>query len=136
MRSESTKWAGFIGIVLVMLALIWVPHLVRGATSGHPALKVALDLLPLGLLPLASKVLPSSGSSPIPMKRWAIVLGLIFTAQLALEFSEGRLPQNGYAAYGLFAILILAVLLGTFLILYPKRPTEESRLPSSRSGVL
>ena len=131
MGSERVRWTGFVGIMLVMLALIWIPHiaLIRGATSGRPALRIAVGLLPLVFVPLASKVFPSSGFRAIPMKRWAIVLGLIFTAQLALELSEGWLPQNSYAANGLFAVMLVVVPLGTFLILNRKKRAVGDRGP-------
>ena len=127
MESERKKRVvELIGTILIGTVLILVPGFVRihGASLGPIALRILVGLVPIMFVPLlASKLAPSSDFIPISMRRWTLVLGLIFLAQLAVESSDVLFPSMGFVAHASFALMIIIVPIGVWLILRKRRVT-------------
>jgi hypothetical protein len=117
-RTLTARWIGFVGLLVSMLLTIWVSHVLEGAVSDHIVIKILVSLLPLAFVPLASRTLPGSDYKPISTVSWILVLGLIFAADLAMEFgTEGWLRREGYPPNAFIAIMFVAVFFGALLLL-------------------
>jgi hypothetical protein len=117
---RTKKILGVVGTALLLVVAILMPRFlpIYGSAMGEIALRDVVRLMPLLFVPLlTSKLSTFSGFKPLSMKRWLLILGLILLVEFAVDLSGALRPPNGLAENSAFAIQVVAVLIGTFLIL-------------------
>ena len=130
MISKTVQWLGFLGSLALIAVAYWAANLLKnsGVVDGSKLLVFAVDLLPLLPVPLAAGTFPIHRRERIPMKRWFVFVGLIFLAQLAMEYQSVIFPTGDPALDGMFFIFLIgAVAMGAaYVFLVPRSRRSTS----------
>jgi hypothetical protein len=119
---QRGRWIEIVVLLLSIAAAIWLSQTMARRIPDHSIIGIAVGLLPLLFVPLASRVFRDPEVRPIGMGRWIGVLGLMFLAGAVVEYSGQRLYPTYGRLGGLFFVLLLVVVsFGTFFILGWKR---------------
>lgn len=116
-RVQGMIWLRIVGIVLVMLALMFIPFYFRRYSAFPIVARHVTELLPMVFVPPLAKLISDADSKPIPMGRWLMVLGLLFLAEVAIDYQKVWFPGRGYAQAGMLIFVLAIVFAGGLAIM-------------------
>lgn len=112
-----SRTIGWISLGALVLSIVLVGSRLSFLKDAPTYIKIVVGLLPLLFVPPASRIMSDENTRQLPMIRWVLVLGLIFLADLALEFQDAWFPQQA-STIALFGMWLIIVFVGTLLILH------------------
>lgn len=116
-RVQGMIWLRIVGILLAMLALMFIPFYFRRYAAYPVVARHVTELLPMIFVPPLAKLISDHDAKPIPMGRWLMAVGLMLVAEVAIDYREVWFPGRAYAQTGMFIFVLAMVFVGGFVIM-------------------
>jgi hypothetical protein len=124
MKTKRVKWLRFLASLALIAAAYWLAQVLKADedVSKSTFLVFAVDLLPLLPVPFAVRSLPVRHRDRIPIHRWIVFVGLIFLAQLAMEYQSEIIPAHEPELEMMFFIFLIGtVAIGAAYVFHRRR---------------